>query len=579
MLTRVTIRRFKRFDEQVIPLEGHVVFAGPNNSGKTSAIQALRLWALGLEKWHAARGGASKAKDRVGVPINLEEVVVFPLREMRLLWRDGELATAKKPVFIEVLVEGQTGTIPWRCGLEFQYTDPTRFYVRPMKNPDNPTERLAIPAQAIAVRTAHLPALSGIQTKEYVMKEGYQERVIGEGRAGDILRNLLWRIYQKKDGQWANLRDKIRELFLVDLADPVERLDNEIVIAYWHASGSKAARNELDLASGGSGFHQVLLLLSFFYAFPGTVLLLDEPDAHLEVIRQREIYDLLRDMAEKARAQLIVASHSEVVLEQAEPEDIIAFTSGQGQVRRLLDSQEKAQLKKALTQIRATDYLQAEEKGAVIFLEDYTDHKILQAWAEVIGHRAAPLLKEAFVKYLQGNNPQAAREPFFGLRLAVPEIRGFLLLDHDRSFAVQQGTPLVEGMWGRKEIESYLLVPQAILRACATLATGAEGAGSLFEAGARQSAERLLKNYLLPPFWEAPLDDTPQAVSAEASLGILEPFFKDFCREQGLFNTMSKKNFYQIAKQMKPDEVHPEVVRWLDRMAQVLSPREGTADE
>ncbi len=37
MLTRLTIRNFKRFDKVDIELGSPVVFIGPNNSGKRSA--------------------------------------------------------------------------------------------------------------------------------------------------------------------------------------------------------------------------------------------------------------------------------------------------------------------------------------------------------------------------------------------------------------------------------------------------------------------------------------------------------------------------------------------------------------
>jgi len=48
MLTRLQIRNFKRFPEADIPLGRSVVFIGPNNSGKTSALQALALWDVGM---------------------------------------------------------------------------------------------------------------------------------------------------------------------------------------------------------------------------------------------------------------------------------------------------------------------------------------------------------------------------------------------------------------------------------------------------------------------------------------------------------------------------------------------------
>ena len=56
---------------------------------------------------------------------------------------------------------------------------------------------------------------------------------------------------------------------------------------------------ELDLASSGRGLQQVLLLLAHLYTHPGSVLLLDEPDAHLEILRQRQIYQVLTETADR----------------------------------------------------------------------------------------------------------------------------------------------------------------------------------------------------------------------------------------------------------------------------------------
>ena len=82
----------------------------------------------------------------------------------------------------------------------------------------------------------------------------------------------------------------------------------------------------LDLSSSGRGLQQTLLLLAYMYANPGAVLLLDEPDAHLEILRQRQIYRLLTDMANESGSQIIAASHSEVLLNEAAGRDmVVAF--------------------------------------------------------------------------------------------------------------------------------------------------------------------------------------------------------------------------------------------------------------
>ena len=48
MLTKLKIKNFKRFGGVEVELGNPVVFVGPNNSGKTSAMQALSLWNVGV---------------------------------------------------------------------------------------------------------------------------------------------------------------------------------------------------------------------------------------------------------------------------------------------------------------------------------------------------------------------------------------------------------------------------------------------------------------------------------------------------------------------------------------------------
>ena len=60
MLTKLICRNFKNFGEVEIELGNPVVFIGPNNSGKTTALQALALWEIGLKRWNENRKGKQK---------------------------------------------------------------------------------------------------------------------------------------------------------------------------------------------------------------------------------------------------------------------------------------------------------------------------------------------------------------------------------------------------------------------------------------------------------------------------------------------------------------------------------------
>ena len=80
MLTKLTIRNFKRFEDVEIELDNPVVFIGPNNSGKTSAMQALALWDTGLKRWNEKRlGKAVSGKRRRGVAINRRDIPAGPV--------------------------------------------------------------------------------------------------------------------------------------------------------------------------------------------------------------------------------------------------------------------------------------------------------------------------------------------------------------------------------------------------------------------------------------------------------------------------------------------------------------------
>ena len=169
---------------------------------------------------------------------------------------------------------------------------------------------------------------------------------------------------------------------------------------------------------------QTLLLLAHQYANPGAVLLLDEPDAHLEILRQRQIYSLITDTARLTGSQIIAASHSEIVLNEAADKDmVIAFV---GTPHRIDDR--GSQVLKSLKEIGFEHYYQAELRRFVLYLEGATDLAILRTIARKIDHPAAKVLDDPFVHYVL-NQPMQVQHHFFGLREAKPDLVGAAIFD------------------------------------------------------------------------------------------------------------------------------------------------------
>ena len=147
MLTRLTIRNFKRFGEVEIELGNPVVFIGPNNSGKTSAMQALALWDVGLKRWNEKRLGKSTPEKRPGVTVNRRDLIAVPAPDANLLWHDLHVRDVRRVegrqqtsnVRIDIIVEGVTKDRSWTCGLEFDYANEESFYCRPLRCPPEKT--------------------------------------------------------------------------------------------------------------------------------------------------------------------------------------------------------------------------------------------------------------------------------------------------------------------------------------------------------------------------------------------------------------------------------------------------------
>jgi len=559
MIKKVILKNFKRFREQEFIIRDNIVLAGPNNSGKTTLLQSIATWHFALDKWRREKG-VSKAGKRTGVPITRNEFRTMPVRELNLLWTDTSTALKKSegkqgtPRVMSITLEGETpGGNSWELTMEFRYSNSELVYAKPSEE--------QIPSQ-ISDLIVHVPSFSGISADEPIHAPDYQEWLIGQGKPGDILRNLLMQVHSDSTEQWEKLNNQIKDIFGYRLLPPEYEGRPFIVCDYLPGIPPKRGYGglpKLDIANAGSGFLQTLMLFAFFHARPATVFLMDEPDAHLHVVLQEQIYRRLIGLAEKNHSQLIIATHSEVLVDDTPPEKILSFY---GDPHALLKKTDRDEVREALKRLSAMDITRSEAKR-VLYVENESDFRILCAWARILSHPILEWIEGENVYYypMRGRNPREAKAHFFALRAIHAGMKGLILIDGDDKETPERDIK-TNGLeifkWERYEIENYLLHPESIGRFVEPIL------GPLFS----DIAVKAMKNMLPPAVMSDPLANHDYLERTPASKELLPRIL------EGL--DVPKAEYYRIAEAMKPEELHDDIGKFFDSLASQLLVRNTT---
>jgi hypothetical protein len=220
----------------------------------------------------------------------------------------------------------------------------------------------------------------------------------------------------------------------------------------------------------------MLLILAYLFSHKRSVLLVDEPDAHLEILRQKQVFVLLRDIATQNESQVVMVTHSEVILDAALETNLTLLLDG-----RADNLARKVQIHESLKLYGTANYVRARQRGYVFYVEGGTDVDILRALAVKLKHPAANVWDESVnVYFVENNYPEASaeselemveggfglgpKEHFNQLRKLLPGLRGLAILDNDgRSRQDFEDESLRILYWKRYEVENYFITPNLLL--------------------------------------------------------------------------------------------------------------------
>ncbi len=533
MINKVIVHHFKKFARQEFDIPRHLVVVGPNNCGKTTLLQAIGAWAEFAYNWVVTNPDLAREKDGnyPSTNLNLLAFHSVPLADFEHLWTDKKV---RDPVSVWL------HTDQWKIGFEIIHHENELSYIRPAKEVHEKDLEKYIKDPFVPV---YIPPLSGIEIREPSLNlADVRSAYFAKAQAGSILRNLLLAVSQDKQ-KWTKLQNVIQDFFGYKLDPPSGGA--QIHVRYRHSVEGQS----YDLSSAASGFLQVLMIYAALLAKEESrVFLMDEPDAHLHLLLQDKMYRDLYDFAQKTCSQLIIATHSERLINAAADADVDSLRLLAGHLKKVPDKYKLADT----LELENEEIVLAQTEPGMLYAEDHTDVRILREWARILEHPLLPFLEKPFWKKT-AQNKQSAAKHFSAVRLLVPDFLGVELCDGDIKRSKQSTLPtgMIRLFWNRDEIESYLLHPKSIRRY-----VGARTSKEMTE-----KAEKYMKQQLPPTLYEKPFESSEFLLDPKKSKNFLSNIFQ----EAGL--NVREVDFYQVAVQMTKEEIHPEVKEKLDAIA------------
>jgi hypothetical protein len=369
---RLQISNFKSFPSYDMEFADFNVLVGTNNCGKSSLLQAVQAPFEFL-------ADILKSVDDVlepGLSRTAIETSFFRVSDIQEIWTNRKYrgpGSHSRPVSF-----GMELSNGFRCKFALN------LYYRQAHveiTECDPHITAAEVEQLISKRPILIPGFVGLLTREEFRTPARRNQIITDGRHTEVLRNVLLELKNQHPDRFSALNSAVEQYFGVKLSniDFAPETD-QFITADYNQEGA-----QLDLVTAGSGFLQILQLLTFFYFVNPHIVLLDEPDAHLHSSLQRSLMELLQEIGKKQAIQFIIATHSKEIINHAQPESIVAVSNAQERAQRLSSYTSVLETLRGIGAIDNVDVALLVKNKRCLFVEDSMQSEVLKRFSRLMG--------------------------------------------------------------------------------------------------------------------------------------------------------------------------------------------------
>ncbi len=459
MITSIELRNFRGFREHILPFVPLTVLVGENNAGKTTIVEALRLVSIVTQRFRHLTYQHPTADSEL--PRRL--IGVSPsLKDMEISFDSIFHRYGSPPgTIISTFSNGTSITI------YILLDERVHAVVRDSKGNIvcNKSQAKIVEIPQVSI----MPQVAPLQRVEMCRDSDYIKATMTSRLAPLHFRNQLF----VKDDLFEDFRRIVEETWPgVQVYELILRRDSNIHLLA-KTQLFLEIRNEdfvAEVAEMGHGLQMWLQTMWFLtHASGSSTVILDEPDVYMHADLQHRIIRLLRNR----HGQTIITTHSPEIMSEVQPDDILVvnkrrrkscFAGSLPTVQAAIDHFG------SVHNIHLTRLLEAKK----MILVEGNDLKILKEFQDT-------LFPESVTPFL--GLPNMSIGGWGGWKMAVGASMGFhnalgediityCILDSDyhsteeisEKYREAQQKNIQLHIWEQKEIENYLLHPDAISR-------------------------------------------------------------------------------------------------------------------
>jgi predicted ATPase len=408
MLTKIHLERFRGFKQLDAEIDPVTVVIGPNSSGKTTLLHAVRV-ALSAVRL-ALQAGPPRVSDKPTSPVQIadglllrDHTELLPVADWRALFLDLQVTKQSfvielefrkgedriESIRVEVAVgsNDQLKVSAWVTSAPLLASFPNGLEGRGAA----PLRRAYVAAwlQEHMPLAVFVPAFYGVAKDEEFRSSAMLDRLLGAGDQSHIVRNLVIGLDP----------DALKRLNAF-LGDAMPGTSVSLRTSRDEADETYPLRVEfrdtnggLELSSAGAGLINLIALYASLERYRGeqrersVIFLFDEPEAHLHPRLQGDVAIAIANAIRSFGAQCLLATHSVEIVNRLSyrPECALLRVDRTSEVATVLKEEhqivEELQQWVDLTPFTSINLLASRQ---IIFHEGKTDRAVLRRCADVL---------------------------------------------------------------------------------------------------------------------------------------------------------------------------------------------------